>query len=98
MQAGCGDFSRSIRGGFSLCGVCKLEHKKLIDYLVLAAITGSVAIFASHIAKMSDNLQKITVSVQELNARIEILTTQMVRTDDIIRDHESRLRQLERVK
>lgn len=75
-----------------------MDHKRIIEYFLLASVTGSAAMITSNITKMSHSLEDITYSVQELNTRIQILTTQMVQTNDLLKDHESRLRRMERVK
>lgn len=59
--------------------------------LYLAAIIGLAGLCVTYISDMSRNIQTMTVSVQELNARMGQVSATMS-------DHEQRLRVVEKLK
>lgn len=62
---------------------------KNLDHLLLAAIVGVVSIGVSFIGDMSRNVQQMAASIQELNVR-------MGQVSDTMRDHEMRIRDVEK--
>jgi hypothetical protein len=60
-----------------------------LNQLLLAAVIGVVSLGVSFIADMSRNIQAMASSVQELNVR-------MAQISDIAKDHEVRIRQIEK--
>jgi hypothetical protein len=60
-----------------------------LNQLLLAAVIGVVSLGVSFIADMSRNIQAMASSVQELNVR-------MAQISDIAKDHEIRIRQIEK--
>lgn len=72
-----------------------MDHKKIIEYLFFAIVSGIGTIGVSYVHQISETMMKLTQNVVELNARIEILSTRVLHTDDAIKDHEIRLRQIE---
>lgn len=72
-----------------------MDPKRLIEYLFMSLLSGCGGLVVTHISTMSDNLQKITLSIQELNGRIETLTERMVTADHTLKDHENRIRRVE---
>jgi len=71
---------------------------EIVQYVLYGSMTGMASLIVSHIKKMSENLQKITYSVQELNSRIEVITDRMVQAHEVLKDHEGRIRIIEQVK
>lgn len=68
-----------------------MDLNKNITHLLLAGIIGAVSLGVSSVISMSHSVQNMAVSVQELNMR-------MAHVSDTIKDHESRLREVERQK
>lgn len=60
-----------------------------INHLMLVMIIGVVSLGVSFIGEMSKNIQAMAGSIQELNAK-------MGQVSDTMRDHEGRLRHLEK--
>lgn len=75
-----------------------LDLKKIIECILLAVITGSFGGVARYAEKISQAIDKVDASVQELNAKIEVLTVKVLNNDAVQKDHEARLRQQERAK
>jgi len=75
-----------------------MDHKKIIEYLLLACVTSSAAMLVANISKMNDTLVIMTSSIQELNSRMEDTGGRISRNHEILKDHESRLRQIERTR
>lgn len=73
-----------------------MKYSKHVEYLFLAGITGIGGVCANYISKMSDSIQEMSVSVQELNSRFHVLSTKMGYSDEMIKDHENRLRRIEK--
>ena len=63
--------------------------KKNFDQLLLSATVGIAGLTTSYVSKMSENVQAMTVSV-------DILTTKLGSTDSAVKDHEIRIRDLEK--
>lgn len=68
-----------------------MDLNKAIENMFLAAIIGVASIGVSFISDMSKNIHAMTVSIQELNAR-------MGQVDGIMKDHEQRIRDVEKTK
>jgi methyl-accepting chemotaxis protein len=62
-----------------------------INHLMLAMIIGIASLGVSFIGDMSQNLQQMAISVHELN-------TKMGTINEITRDHEIRIREIEKTK
>jgi hypothetical protein len=62
-----------------------------VNHLMLALIIGVVSLGVSFIGDMSKNIQNMAASVEQLN-------TKMGQVNDTMRDHEFRLRDLEKKK
>jgi hypothetical protein len=71
--------------------IASMDLNKNITHLLLAGIIGAVSLGVSSVISMSHSVQNMAVSVQELNMR-------MAHVSDTIKDHESRLREVERQK
>lgn len=67
----------------------KIIHS--LNQLLLAAVIGVVSLGVSFIADMSRNIQAMASSVQELNVR-------MAQISEIAKDHELRIRTIEKEK
>jgi methyl-accepting chemotaxis protein len=65
-------------------------HKNL-NHLLLAAVIGVVSLGVSFIGDMSRNLQNMAQSIHELNSR-------MGQVSDTMKDHEFRIREIEKHK
>ena len=66
-----------------------MDLNKAIENIFFASIIGVASIGVSFISDMSKNIQAMTISVQELNSR-------MGQVDGIMRDHEQRIRDVEK--
>jgi hypothetical protein len=66
-----------------------MSIRKSIENLLMAGIIGAVGIAVTYIAKMSENMQQMTIAVQ-------ILTEKLTNIDKIAQDHELRLREIEK--
>ncbi len=75
-----------------------MEHRNVIEFVILGTLSGSAALVSTLLWKMSEGIKDVTKSVQELNAAIKVITSQNNQTSDTLKDHESRIRNLERVK
>lgn len=69
--------------------IVSMNIEKNIEHLFLAGIIGIASLGVSFISDMSRNVQAMTISVQELNAKMGLF-------DGTIRDHEQRLREVEK--
>ena len=72
-----------------------MEYRKHLDFFFMSLICGIATLGVSFISKMSENISQMTVSVKELNVRMESVTDRIARSDRAIEDHEFRLRTLE---
>lgn len=59
-----------------------------INHLILVMIVGVVSLAVSYIGDMAKSMQLISLSVQELNVKMGLVS-------ESVRDHESRLRSIE---
>lgn len=66
-----------------------MDLRKYFDHLLLSAIIGASGLTVSYISKMSENIQSMRTS-------IELMADKFSTTDQMVKDHEIRLRQLER--
>ena len=64
------------------------KNSKIIEQLMLAAIIGVASIGVSFIGQMSQTIQTMSISVQELNVKVS-------GAFDSLKDHEIRLRTIE---
>jgi hypothetical protein len=64
------------------------KNSKIIEQLMLAAIIGVASIGVSFIGQMSQTIQTMSISVQELNIKVS-------GAFDSLKDHEIRLRTIE---
>lgn len=64
------------------------KNSKIIEQLMLAAIIGVASIGVSFIGEMSQTIQTMSISVQELNVKVS-------GAFDSLKDHEVRLRSIE---
>jgi len=73
-----------------------LDPKKIIEWLLLASLSGSGAFIASYVNRMTEAIEDVNMSIRQLNARIEVMTSEIAHVGESLKDHETRLRQLER--
>ena len=73
-----------------------MDTKRVIEYIFLACISTVGTVGVSYVQTISVSLLKLSDSVVELNNRLSIMTTRLSVTDDSLKDHESRLRRVER--
>lgn len=64
------------------------KNSKMIEQVMLAAIIGVASIGVSFIGEMSQTIQTMSISVQELNVKVS-------GAFDSLKDHELRLRTIE---
>lgn len=62
-----------------------------VNHLILVMIIGVVSLAVSYIGDMAKSMQMISLSVQELNVKMGLVS-------ENVRDHESRLRSIENQK
>jgi hypothetical protein len=72
-----------------------MNYQKHMEFFFLSLICGLATLGVSFISKMSENISQMTVSVKELNVRMESITDRLSRFDKEIEDHELRLRVIE---
>lgn len=73
-----------------------MNYSKIVENLMLPAILAIAGFGVSFLGTMSGNIQKLTISVQELNGRMENIGTQIIYVKETLKDHEERLRHAER--
>ena len=73
-----------------------METKKLVEWSLLASLSGSGAFIASYVGRLTDSVDQMNLSIRQLNARIEVMTAELAHTNDTLKDHEYRLRVIER--
>lgn len=59
-----------------------MRYNKHVEYIFLSAIIGLGGLAVNYIATMSENIHKMTVSMQVVS--------------DVVKDHENRIRDLEK--
>lgn len=79
------------RGWLDSCSaiIRDMDLHKSLNHLLLALVIGVVSLGVSFIGEMSKNTQQMAASIQELNVR-------MGQVSDTMRDHEFRLREVEK--
>jgi hypothetical protein len=73
-----------------------MDYKKIIEYLLLSAITGIAGTVSRYISKMNESLERLTSVVQETNIRLEAVHEWRGETAQTLSDHELRLRECEK--
>lgn len=73
-----------------------MDTRKIIELILMASLSGTGAFIASYVGKMTDSIDSMSRSVRDLNIKIEVMTTEISHTTEILRDHEARLRSVER--
>lgn len=63
--------------------------KRYMEQILLAGIIGGLSMGVKYIARISDNVEQMTVAIQ-------LLTEKLSNVDKLAQDHETRLRLLER--
>lgn len=71
--------------------------RKIVEYIFFSLLSMIGTFGVSYIKDISETLNKLTTNVMQLNARIEIMTERMVEVDSKVKDHEKRLRKIERI-
>lgn len=62
----------------------------------MASLSGTGAFIASYVGRLTESVDQMNVSVRQLNARIEVMTAELAHTNETLKDHESRLRTVEK--
>lgn len=71
-----------------VCYNFRMQYSKHVETIFLAAILGLAGFAVTFLGSMSENIQKLSVSVQELNG-------QMAYFKETLKDHEERIRHAE---
>lgn len=69
---------------------------KYLDQITLAAIIGMGGLGVGFISRMADNVLQMTLGIKELNYRVETINNHNSDQDSQIKEHEQRLRELEK--
>jgi hypothetical protein len=72
-----------------------MTAKKVIEYAFFSLLSFLGTVSVSYIHQISDSMEKLTKSVVQLNSKIEVLAEKTMRADDVLKDHEVRLRGIE---
>lgn len=73
-----------------------IDTKKIVEWALMASLSGTGAFIASYVGRLTESVDQMNVSVRQLNARIEVMTSELAHTSQTIHDHEARLRTIER--
>lgn len=73
-----------------------MTTRKLIEYLFLSLLSMIGTFGVSYTKDISKTLTKLSTNVVELNGRLEVMTERLLQADAFIKDHEKRLRKIER--
>ncbi len=74
-----------------------MTQRKIIEYIFFSILSMVGTVGVSYIRDISSTLSKLTINVMQLNGRIEIMTERMVEVDGKVKDHEKRIRKIERL-
>ena len=74
----------------------QLNTDRMAEKLIIVIILGLASSVTSHISRLSDNMETMTASVIKLNSRLELIASDLGLAHDELKDHESRLRGLEK--
>ncbi len=69
-----------------------MDYTKHVENIFLLAIVGLASFAVSFLGDMSANMQKLTISVEQLNGRMESVSTQVSFVNETLKDHEQRIR------
>lgn len=72
-----------------------MDPKKLIEWALMASLSGTGAFIASYVGRMTDSIDIMSKSLRELNLKIEVMSSEISHSNESIRDHETRLRLIE---
>ncbi len=73
-----------------------MPTRKIVEYLFFSLLSMIGTLGVSYTKEISKSLSKLTTNVVELNGRLELMAEKMVEASAIIKDHEARLRRIER--
>jgi hypothetical protein len=77
-------------------GQSGIDTKKIFEWALMASLSGTGAFIASYVGRLTDSVDQMNVSVRQLNARIEVMTAELAHTNETLKDHEGRLRTVEK--
>lgn len=72
-----------------------MNYSKHVEVIFLALLSGSAGIAVSYLGKLSASISAMSESVSALNAKMEVLTTKLIYSEQTMHDHEIRLRRIE---
>lgn len=78
--------------------VSKEFYTRLLQSFVSFLITILIAFIAWQSTKWSTSIESLSASVSGLNAKMEVMITEMSHSSQTLNDHEQRLRDIERKK
>ena len=73
-----------------------IDTKRIIEWALMASLSGTGAFIAQYVGRLTESVDQMNISVRQLNARIEVMTSELAHTTETIHDHETRLRVVER--
>jgi len=73
-----------------------VDYRKHVEYAFFAMVTGILGFAVTQFTRVADDIRAVRVSVQELNIQMGVQIERTTTTDLILKDHEIRLRAVER--
>lgn len=70
--------------------------RKIIEYLFFSMISAIGTFAVSYLHNISSCMERLAKSDREFNLKIELMTEKLVEASDTLKDHESRIRKIER--
>jgi uncharacterized protein YoxC len=72
-----------------------VDYKKHVEWFFFALISGAASLSVSHLGKVSSAMAEMTESVSELNAKMQVIISELSFSQRQISDHEMRIRKFE---
>lgn len=74
-----------------------ISTRKIIEYVFFSIISGIGTFGLTYLHNISECMDRLAKSDIELNGKIELLTEKLVEASSEMKDHEGRLRAIERI-
>lgn len=71
-------------------------QRKIIEYVFLSLLSAMGSFGIGYLRNISDALDKLTKSDSEFNLKIGLMTEKLVEASESLKDHEFRIRKIER--